>query len=114
MIYFVIGETPYGSHVEQMSSELKPLRKEYPNVIIYITEYMNTDDTLYGVLDYSDMNYKPWDGEEVINCYMYQGEFYESREDLPEDIDIENCLYTLYRIYKEGKIIKEWYKDGWV
>lgn len=115
MIYFVIGETTQGSHVEQISTTIEQLRDLYPYDPIYVTEYMNTDDTLFDLLDYSDLNYKPWDGEVTINCYMYQGQFYEDL--LDEDLDEEelgNCIVTLHRVYKDGVIAKEWTTDGWI
>lgn len=118
MIYFVIGETTQGSHVEQISTTIEQLRDLYPYDPIYVTEYMNTDDTLFDLLDYSDLNYKPWDGEVTINCYMYRGQFYENLPDedfFNEDEESFNdYIVTLHRVYKEGIIAKEWTTDGWI
>lgn len=114
MIYFIIADSHFGPHVEQISTDFNKLREEYPKEVIYTTEYMNIDDALYNILDYSDMPYKPYDGKEVINCYLYRDKFYESRYDLPEELDPNEYMCTLYRVYTKGSFSNTWHKDGWI
>ncbi len=114
MIYFITADTNFGPHVEQISTDFNKLREEYPKEVIYTTEYMTVDDVLYNIIDYSDMPYKPYDGTEVINCYVYRDEFYESRWDLPEELDPDEYMCTLYRTHIKGELTGIWYKYGWV
>lgn len=114
MIYFIIAESFYGSHVEQISTDFNKLRENFPNEVIYTTDYMNVDDTLYNIIDYSTMPYEPYDGTEVINCYLYHDKFYECDEDLPEELDLDKYKCTLYRTYTKGYLTETWYRGGWV
>ena len=114
MIYFIIDDSYSGSRVEQISTDFDKLREDFPDKVIYTTDYMNVDDTLYNIIDYSDMPYKPYDGTEVINCYVYRDEFYESRWDLPEELDPDEYMCTLYRTHIKGELTGIWYKYGWV
>lgn len=77
MIYFIIED----SHVEQISTDFNKLRENFPDKVIYTTDYMNVDDTLYNIVDYSNM---PYDGTEITNCYLYRN---NCDEDLPEELD---------------------------
>lgn len=103
MIYFIIADSYYGSRVEQISTDFDKLRENFPNEVIYTTDYMNVDDTLYNIIDYSNM---PYDGTEVINCYLYRDKFYEC------DSDKYEC--TLYRTYTKGSLTETWHRSGWV
>lgn len=114
MIYFIIADSHFGPRVEQISTDFSKLREEYPKEVIYTTEYMNVDDTLYNILDYSDMPYKPYDGTEVINCYTYRNEFYEHAEYLPEELIPDEYMCTLYKTYIKGELTGTWYRDGWI
>lgn len=86
MIYFIIADTNFGSHVEQISTDFNKLRENFPDEVIYTTDYMNVDDTLYNIIDYSNMPYK----------------FYECDEDLPEELDPDEYMCTYYRTYTKG------------
>lgn len=97
MIYFIIEDSHFGPHVEQISTDFNKLRENFPDEVIYTTDYMNVDDTLYNIIDYSNMPYK----------------FYEYDE-LPEELDPDNYECTFYRTYTKGYLTKTWYKDGWV
>lgn len=114
MIYFIIAESFHGSHVEQISTDFNKLRENFPDEVIYTTDYMNVDDTLYDIIDYSTMPYKPYDGIEKTYCYLYNARFYECDEDLPEELDLDKCKCTFYRTYEKGTLTKTWHKDGWV
>ena len=114
MIYFIIDDTYCGSHVEHISTDFDKLREDFPNKVIYITDYMNVYDTLYNIIDYSNMPYKPYDGTEVTNCYLYHAKFYECDEDLPEGVNPDEYKCTFYRTYIKGLLSKTWDKDGWV
>lgn len=114
MIYFIIADSYYGSRVEQISTNFSKLRENFPNEVIYTTDYMNVDDTLYNIIDYSTMPYEPYDGTEVINCYLYHDKFYECDEDLPEELDPDKYECTLYRTYTKGYLTETWYRGGWV
>ena len=74
---------------------------------------MNVDDTLYNIVDYSNMPYKPYDGTEITNCYLYRNNFYEYVEDLPEELDPNEYMCTYYRTYTKGLLTSTWHKDGW-
>ena len=74
---------------------------------------MNVDDTLYNIVDYSNMPYKPYDGTEITNCYLYRDKFYECDE-LPEELDPDEYMCTFYRTYTKGYLTETWHKDGWV
>lgn len=114
MIYFITTDSHFGPRVEQISTDFSKLREEYPKELIYVTEYMNVEDTLYNILDYSDMPYKPYDGIEKTYCYLYNAKFYEYNEDLPKELDLNKCKCTFYRTYVKGALTKTWDKDGWV
>lgn len=114
MIYFIIADSNFGSHVEQISTDFNKLRENFPDEVIYITDYMNVDDTLYNIIDYSNMPYKPYDGTEITNCYLYRGKFYECAEDLPEELDPDEYERTLYRTYIKGTLTEMWDRNGWV
>lgn len=114
MIYFIIDDSYGGSRVEQISTDFNKLREDFPDKVIYTTNYMNVDDTLYNIIDYSDMPYKPYDGTEITNCYLYHAKFYEYAEDLPEELDPDEYECTLYRTYVKGTLTKTWNINGWV
>ncbi len=114
MIYFIIDDTYCGSHVEHISTDFDKLRKDFPNKVIYTTDYMNVDDTLYNIIDYSNMPYKPYDGIEVTNCYLYRDKFYEYAEDLPEELDPDEYECTFFRTYIKGTLTKTCVRNGWV
>lgn len=113
MIYFTIIDSNLGSHVEQISTDFNKLRENFPDEVIYTTDYMNVDDTLYNIIDYYNMPYKPYDGTEITNCYLYRDKFYECDE-LPEELDSDEYMCTFYRTYTKGYLTKTWHKDGWV
>lgn len=113
MIYFIIEDSHFGSHVEQISTDFNKLRENFPDKVIYTTDYMNVDDTLYNIIDYSNMPYKPYDGTEITNCYLYRNNFYECDEDLPEELDPDEYMCTYYRTYTKGILTSTWHKDGW-
>lgn len=110
MIYFIIED----SHVEQISTDFNKLRENFPDEVIYTTDYMNVDDILYDIIDYSNKPYKPYDGTEITNCYLYRNNFYECAEDLPEELDPDEYMCTYYRTYTKGLLTSTWHKDGWV
>ena len=114
MIYFIIAESNFGSHVEQISTNFNKLRENFPDEVIYTTDYMNVDDTLYDIIDYYTMPYRPYDGTEITHCYLYQDKFHECDEDLPEELDLNEYKCTYYRTYIKGSLSKTWHKDGWV
>ena len=114
MIYFIIEDSHFGSHVEQISTDFNKLRENFPDEVIYITDYMNVDDTLYNIIDYANMPYKPYDGTEITNCYLYHDKFCECDEDLPEGVNPDKYMCTFYRTYTKGYLTKTWHKDGWV
>lgn len=74
---------------------------------------MNVDDTLYNIIDYSNMPYKPYDGTEITNCYLYHAKYYECDEDLPEEVDPDEYKCTFYRTYIKGTLTKTWDRNGW-
>ena len=113
MIYFIIDDSYCGSHVEHISTNFDKLREDFPNKVIYTTDYMNVDDTLYNIVGYSNMPYKPYDGTEITNCYLYRNNFYECDEDLPEELDPDEYMCTYYRTYTKGLLTSTWHKDGW-
>ena len=113
MIYFIIEDSHFGPHVEQISTDFNKLRENFPDEVIYTTDYMNVDDTLYNIIDYSNMPYKPYDGTEITNCYLYRDKFYECDEDLPEELDPNEYMCTYYRTYTKGLLTSTWHKDGW-
>ena len=86
MIYFIIEDSHFGSHVEQISTDFNKLRENFPN--------------------------KPYDGTEITNCY--RNNFYECDEDLPEELDPDEYMCTFYRTYTKGYLTETWHKDGWV
>ena len=59
------------------------------------------------------MPYKPYDGTEITNCYLYRNNFYECDEDLPEELDPDEYMCTYYRTYTKGILTSTWHKDGW-
>ena len=113
MIYFIIEDSHFGPHVEQISTDFNKLRENFPDELIYVTDYMNVDDTLYNIVDYSNMPYKPYDGTEITNCYLYRNNFYELDEDLPEELDPDKYECTLYRTYTKGLLTETWHRSGW-
>ena len=113
MIYFIIEDSHFGPHVEQISTDFNKLRENFPDKVIYVTNYMNVDDALYNIIDYSNMPYKPYDGTEITNCYLYHAKFYECTEDLPEGVNPYEYKRTFYRTYTKGYLTKTWDKDDW-
>lgn len=114
MIYFIIDDTYCGSHVEQISTNFNKLRENFPDKVIYTTDYMNVDDTLYDIIDYYTMPYRPYDGTEITHCYLYHAKYYECDEDLPEGVNPDEYKCTFYRTYIKGSLFKTWDKNGWV
>ena len=114
MIYFIIDDTYCGSHVEHISTDFDKLRENFPNKVIYTTDYMNVDDTLYNIIDYSNMPYKSYDGTEVTNCYLYRDKFYKCAEDLPDELDPDEYECILYRTYIKGTLTKTCVRNVWV
>ena len=66
MIYFIIADTNFGSHVEQISTDFNKLRENFPDEVIYTTDYMNVDDTLYNIIDYSNNIYSLMNEARVV------------------------------------------------